>query len=99
MRKQWSEIFPPMPTPRRSVACITTEQSLVVAGGNGSGGFLDTVEVMNINTKQWTTVSPLPQKQSQLSAIVYGDTLYLAGGFDVVISHQNLSSLVLLLIY
>ena len=80
MRKQWSEIFPPMPTPRDKVACITTEQSLVVAGGYGSGGFLDTVEVMNINTKQWTTVSPLPQKQSALSATVCGDTLYLAGG-------------------
>ena len=79
IRKQWSEIFPPMPTPRRSVACITTEQSLVVAGGSGSGD-LDIVEVMNINTKQWTTVSPLPQKQSQLSATVCGDTLYLAGG-------------------
>ena len=81
MRKQWSEIFPPMPTPRRSVACITTEQSLVVAGGNGSGGFLYYVEVMNINTKQWTTVSPLPQTQYLLSATVCGDTLYLAGGF------------------
>ena len=82
MRKQWSEIFPPMPTPRQSVACITTEQSLVGAGGNASGGFLDIVEVMNINTKQWTTVCLLPQKQQQLSAIVCGDTLYLAGGFD-----------------
>ena len=83
MRKQWSEIFPPMPTPRQSVACITTEQSLVVAGGNGSGGFLDIVEVMNINTKQWTTVSPLPQTQYLLSGIVCGDTLYLAGGTDI----------------
>ena len=81
MRKQWSEIFPPMPTPRQSVVSITTEQSLVVAGGNGSGDFLDIVEVMNINTKQWTTVSPLPLKQSQLSATVCGDTLYLAGGW------------------
>ena len=81
MRKQWSDIFPPMPTPRELVACITTEQSLVVAGGYGSGGFLDIVEVMNINTKQWTTVSPLPQKQSSLSATVCGDTLYLAGGW------------------
>ena len=81
MRKQWSEIFPPMPTPRQSAACITTEQSLVVAGGEGSGDdYLDIVEVMNINTKQWTTVSPLPQKQTELSAIVCGDTLYLAGG-------------------
>ena len=83
MRKQWSEIFPPMPTPRWSVACITTEQSLVVAGGNGSGGFLDIVEVMNINTKQWTTVCPLPQKQPELSVTaVCGDTLYLAGGIN-----------------
>ena len=82
MRKQWSEIFPPMPTPRESVASITTEQSLVVAGGIGSGGFLDIVEVMNINTKQWTTVCPLPQKQSILSATVCGDTLYLAGGLN-----------------
>ena len=97
MKKQWSEIFPPMPTPRKSVACITTEQSLVVVGGKGSGGVLDIVEVMNINTKQWTTVSPLPQKQSLLSATVCGDTLYLAGGWIILI-HQNLSSLVLLLI-
>ena len=81
MRKQWSEIFPPMPTPRWLVACITIEQSLVVAGGRGSGSVLDIVEVMNINTKQWTTVSPLPQKQSLLSATVCGDTLYLAGGW------------------
>ena len=82
MRKQWSEIFPPMSTPRWAVACITTKQSLVVAGGNGSGGVLDIVEVMNINTKQWTTVSPLPQKQKQqqLLATVCGDTLYLAEG-------------------
>ena len=80
MRKQWYKIFSLMPTPRQSVACITTEQSLVVAGGRGRGGYLDIVEVMNIYTKQWTTVSPLPQKQTELSATVCGDTLYLAGG-------------------
>ena len=31
-RKQWSEVFPPMPTPHSRTACITTEQALVVAG-------------------------------------------------------------------
>ena len=36
------------------------------------------MEVMNINTKQWTTVSPLPQKQYAFSVTVCGDTLYLA---------------------
>ena len=81
-RWQWLEVFPPMPTPRLNVACITTEQALVVAGGFASG-YLDTVEVMNVNTKQWTTASSLPQKHLQLSDAVCGDTLYLAGGYDV----------------
>ena len=79
-RKQWSEIFPPMPTPRHVAACITTEQALVVAGGY-DGSHLTTVELMNISTKQWTTVSPLPQKHCLLSGTVCGDTLYLAGGW------------------
>ena len=80
--KQWSEIFPPMPTQRCNAACITTEQALVVAGGYaGPGQYLNTVEVMNVNTKQWSTVSPLPQKCMQLSGTIHGDTLYLAGGY------------------
>ena len=78
-RKQWSEVFPPMPTPRYHTACITTEKALVVAGGEAKG-YLATVEVMDINTKQWTTVCPLPQELRSLSAIVFGDSLYLAGG-------------------
>ena len=81
VRKQWSEVFPPMPTPRGLTACITTEKALVVAGGIASS-FLATVEVMDINTKQWTTVCPLPQKLRSLSIIVCGDSLYLAGGFS-----------------
>ena len=79
--KQWSEVFPPMPTQRHSTACITTEKVLVVAGGREYGD-LATVEVMGINTKQWTTVCPLPLKLWSLSGIVCGDSLYLAGGFN-----------------
>ena len=78
-RKKWSEVFPPMPTPRYGTACITIEKALVVAGGI-AGDDLATVEVMDINTKQWTTVCPLPLKLRLLSGIVCGDSLYLAGG-------------------
>ena len=69
-----------MPTPRQAAACVTAKGALVVAGGSDGSSALATVEVMNIDTKQWTTVSPLPQKQSDLSGIVRGDSLYLAGG-------------------
>ena len=69
-----------MPTPRYNTACITTEKALVVAGGT-AGDYLPTVEVMDINTEQWTTVCPLPQKLQLISGIVCGDPLYLAGGY------------------
>ena len=77
--EKWSKVFPPMPTPRYGTACITTEKALVVAGGRAYDD-LATVEVMDINTKQWTTVCALPQKLGSLSVIVCGDSLYLAGG-------------------
>ena len=51
-----------------------------MAGGYARYTGLTTVEVMNINTKQWTTICPLPQKLWYLSGVVCGDSLYLAGG-------------------
>ena len=82
-RKQWSKIFPPMPTPRQAAACITTEEFIIVAGGH-TDDLLDTVDVMNINTKKWTTVTSLPRELSELSGVICGDTLYLAGGVQHV---------------
>ena len=82
---EWSEVFPPMHTPRGLTACITTEKTLVVAGGDGAVIRCDdlaTVEVMDINAKQWTTVCPLPQKLRSLSGIIFRDSLYLAGGIN-----------------
>ena len=80
-RKQWSQIFPPMPTPRDTPASVTTEQALVVAGGVGTGGnFVDTVEVMNTDTNVWTKVALLPDKCHLLTASIFGGKLYLAGG-------------------
>ena len=86
--KCWSIVFPSMPTHRTLVACITTERALVVAGGfalpegyrDGLDGSLDTVEVMDITTKQWTTVCPLPKKLRRFSGTVWGDSIYFAGG-------------------
>ena len=73
-RKQWSEIFPPMPTPRSRIVCVSTKQTLIVAGGNEG-----IVEVMNINTKHWTIVTSLPHSPWTLSATSIGHTLYITG--------------------
>ena len=78
-RAQWSEVFPAMLTPRCYTASVTTE-ALIVAGGGFNGRHLDTVEVMDIPTQQWTTASRLPQPFSLMSATVSGNQLYLAGG-------------------
>ena len=78
--REWREIFPPMPTSRRSTACAATTKALVVAGGYGRNNHLDTVEVLSLSTQQWMTVPSLSQKCSSLSAVVCGDRLYMAGG-------------------
>jgi N-acetylneuraminic acid mutarotase len=79
-RKEWQKIFPPMSAQRSKVACITTEQALVVAGGCAEGRELDTVEVMDLNSLEWSKVCPLPRACSQFSGVVCQDALYLAGG-------------------
>ena len=80
-KRQWSEVFPPMPTARSGTASVTTEQALVVAGGWDGRENLDTVEVMTIATKQWTIVQHLPHPLSLISGTICGDQLYLGGGF------------------
>ena len=50
-----------MPTPRSYTASVTTEQALIVVAGHNVGSRLDTVEVMDIPSQQWTTASRLPE--------------------------------------
>ena len=80
-RRQWSQIFPPMTTPRYQTVSVTTQQTLIVAGGLAKGENLNIVEVMDIPTKQWTTASHLPHPFGEISGTILGDQLYLAGGF------------------
>ena len=79
-RRQWSEIFPAMPTPRCQTVSVTTQQTLIVAGGEARRENLSIVEVMDIPTKQWTTASHLPHPFGRISGTICGDQLYLGGG-------------------
>ena len=88
-KRQWSEVFPPMPTARTVPASVTTEQALVVAGGYDGRKSLDTVEVMTIATKQWITAQHLPHPFGAISGTICGDQLYLGGGFIEVGKSSN----------
>ena len=81
-KRDWSKVFPPMPTARTAPVSVTTEQTLIVAGGYDGINNLNTVEVMNIPTKQWSTARHLPHPFCRMSATICGDQLYLAGGHD-----------------
>ena len=81
-RKRWCEVFPAMPTRRSDTASVTTEQTLIVAGGYCEGRRLDIVEVMDIPSQQWTTASRLPHPFHSISGTVCGGQFYMAGGLN-----------------
>ena len=91
-KRQWSEVFPPMPTARAYTATVSTEHALIVAGGSHIDKCVNIVEVMDIITKQWTTSRPLPLQLWFLTGVACGDRLYLAGGLTGL---QSLSQAVL----
>ena len=65
-KKQWFPKVPPMPTKRFRPCIIHCNNLMLVAGGEGSDGktLLDSVDIFNMDTFQWTTSScfklPLP---------------------------------------
>ena len=82
-RWKWVEHFPPMQTKRYLPVVVCSGKALVVAGGKGEEYIrLTTVEVMNTNTRRWSTVSRLPEPLSDATATVCGDKIYLVGGWD-----------------
>ena len=85
LRGSWSDVFPPMPSKRRSTTVITSKVHLIVAGGT-TGPYttdsINTVEVMDIKTLVWSTVASLPHPYYFVSATICGDQIYMLGGDD-----------------
>ena len=78
--RRWTEEFPPMQTERWKSIALSTETALIVAGGRAKDrSSLNTTEVMNIATKQWSTAADLPQSVVRAPAAVCGDQVYILG--------------------
>ena len=78
--KEWEEVLPAMPTKRSQVTAVSTEEKLIVAGGRVNAGPLATVEILDVNTKVWSTSADLPKPFYRASGCVCKGDLYLVGG-------------------
>ena len=78
----WIQELKPMPTARCNTVSVSTDTTLVVAGGDKSGynDYLNVVEAMDIASGRWSEVARLPQPCLNLSATLFGDQLYVTGG-------------------
>ena len=81
--RRWTEKFPPMPSKRHLTSALCMEAVLIVAGGAGDDNRpVKTVEVLNIETRQWHVAPDLPQPMSSASLTLSGEYVYLLGGVN-----------------
>ena len=78
----WVELFPRMPTPRYFLATVCRGRKLIAAGGYDGHRRLNTVEILDTDLQQWSSVASLPHPLEWASITVCGDLLYLLGGYD-----------------
>ena len=79
---QWVTIYPDMNQPRYRPAVVSTDSHVIVLGGKikERNKLTDTIEVMNVQTKQWTTLATcLPCKMYDMQATIFDDLVWIIG--------------------
>ena len=83
--RRWTEEFLPMPTKRYGSTSLCTGTALIVAGGKSEDRYaIQTVEVMNTETLQWSTAAHLPQPVWVTPGAVCGDHVYILHSFKSI---------------
>ena len=84
----WVAALPPMHTARFQPSTFTYNTHLIVCGGVTSWTSVkqhtctSTVEMLNSETGQWSTLAPLPFARRMMSVAVSDDKCYFIGGAD-----------------
>ena len=79
---KWVEVYPPMNTARSRPAVVSTSDgdNHIVIGGYGSySGWTATVELFQVKSRRWYTLTDLPQPLPYPSATICGDQLHVIG--------------------
>ena len=80
--EKWVTIYPDMNQPRYRPAVVINDSHVIVLGGKikERSKLTDTIEIMNIKDKQWTTLAtPLPDKMYDMSATISNDLVWIIG--------------------
>ena len=78
---KWVDVYPPMNTARSYPAVVSTSDGdyIIVIGGRGSDGWTATVELFQVKSRRWYTLTDLPQCLLHPSATICGDQLHVIG--------------------
>ena len=78
----WDQPFPPMPQACWGAAALSSQDYLILAGGveNDPSTPLKTVQIYNVNSRQWALAQPLPMSCYFMKGVLHNGDWYLAGG-------------------
>ncbi len=77
---QWTNPFPPMPTPHWLPSATSYYIHCLVIAGGYHGVRLQTVEVLDVSNMQWSTGPSTPTPWVRMKSTTIGDAWYLMGG-------------------
>ena len=93
-RRTWTQPYPKMKTARSLCSAFVHKNWLVVAGGRAKNDeLLSSVEVMNIDSKQWCAGPPTPTKWHSMKTVIAGDECYFMGGHAANPEGKNASQM------
>ena len=79
---KWVEMYPPMNTARSSPAVVSTSDGdylIAIGGFDSDADETATVELFQVKSRRWYTLTDLPQPLPFLSATICGDMLHVIG--------------------
>ena len=88
---EWKELLPPMLTRRYNTITVMSDSHLVVAGGVNDSfrrgrTIVSTVEVLDMNKRQWSTVASLPEPASFFTGQINTGRIWILGYSNAVFS-------------
>ena len=86
---RWTELLPSMPTKRRSASSLCTGTTLIVAGGVGDEHVQAVIELLNTESRQWSSAIDLPEPMYFGSLIHASDQVYVIGRCNRHMKHMK----------